>query len=139
MSNLIKHAERELALLGGADDQMQQAMNEHLLKMVALFAEEGHSGFSAGYALGCLKKLLAFEPLTPLTGADDEWNDMSKYSNEPTWQNNRCSRVFKRADGTAYDIDGKVFVEPSGTAFTSGDSHVPVTFPYVPKTEYVEV
>ena len=33
-SNLVLHARAELALLGGADDEMQQAMNEHIIGMV---------------------------------------------------------------------------------------------------------
>lgn len=56
-----------------------------------------------------------------------------------THQNKRCSHVFKDKDGNAYDIDGKVFREPDGCCFTSKDSFVPVTFPYTPKTEYVDV
>lgn len=65
----------------------------------------------------------------------DEWTEAS----EGVFQNRRCSRVFKDAAGSAYDINGKVFVEPNGVGFTSSDSRVPVTFPYVPATEYVNV
>lgn len=138
--SLVEHAKAELALIGSDDgDEMQSAMNSHILTMVGHFAEEGHSGFSASYAIGILEKLLRFEPLTPLTGDDAEWTDMSEYGPEPVWQNKRCSRVFKAADGSAYDIDGKVFREPNGASFTSRDSRVPVTFPYIPKTEYVDV
>jgi hypothetical protein len=38
-----------------------EPINEHLIKMVELFADEGHSGFSAGYAINALTKLLQFE------------------------------------------------------------------------------
>lgn len=137
MSNLLDHAKTELARLRTSTepDEMQDAMDAHILKMVEVFSEEGHSGFSASYATKILEKLLRFEPITPLQGTDDEWNEVR----DGTWQNNRCSHVFKRADGTAYDIQGKVFVESDGCAFTSGDSFVDITFPYVPKTEYVKV
>jgi hypothetical protein len=135
LSNLIKYAERELALLGGADDEMQKAMNAHVLKMVALFADEGHSGFSAAYSIGILERLLRFEPLTPLTGADSEWCEVS----ENVFQNRRCGHVFKGPDGAAYDIDGRIFREPSGACYTNHQSRVPVTFPYTPKREYVDV
>lgn len=135
MSNLVKHAERELALLSdGENDPMQDAMNKHLIGMVKLFAEEGHSGFSASYAVSALEKLLRFEPLKPLTGEADEWLEIQK----GVFQNTRCSHVFKEGD-RAYDTHGKVFVEPNGAAYTSRDSWVDVTFPYTPKTERVQV
>jgi hypothetical protein len=65
------------------------------------------------------------------------------------FQNKRCSHVFKQADrfdGQAYDIDGIIFYDwytdeegnKSKSYFTSADSRVPVTFPYVPTREYKE-
>jgi hypothetical protein len=106
--------------------------------MVKVFEDEGHSGSSAPYVIGILKKVLAFEPVTPLTGADDEWNDLG-YTDEVCFQNRRCSQHFKGADGRAYDINGRVFVEPSGAAYTGSGSRVFVDFPYTPTTEYVKV
>lgn len=139
MSNAETFAIHELSLIGSQDDEMQQAMNEHILKMVRTFAEEGHSGFSAAYAIQALEKLLRFEPLTPLTGADDEWIEVGDHGDDgPCFQNRRCPRIFKDNTG-AYDIDGKVFREPSGACFTSRDSRVYITFPYRPATEYVDV
>lgn len=137
-SNAETYAEAELArLLGDPDgDEMQLVMNKHLVRMVRVFAREGHSGFSAGYAIACLEKLLRFEPLTPLTGEEDEWNDISDMHGEPCWQNRRCGRVFRDATG-AYDIEGKVFVDPDGCSYTSRDSRVYITFPYRPHTEIV--
>lgn len=136
MSNLIKHAERELALLSNEPDEMQTAMNDHILKMVKVFSEEGHSGFSANYAISIIQKLLRFEPLKPLTGEDSEWNDVGNN----TLQNNRCGHVFKDTKtGIAYDIEGKIFQEPDGSRWTSSKSKVDVTFPYTPKSEIVKV
>jgi hypothetical protein len=136
-SGLESWAERELARIG--DDDMQRMMNKHLLRMIRTFSREGHTGFSAGYAVSMLERLLRFEPVTPLTGDDSEWNDISDMSGEPQWQNNRCSRVFRGADGRAYDIDGRVFEEPNGCRFTGRGSRVFVTFPYTPTTIYVPV
>jgi len=139
--SLLSYAERELDLIGmtaANDDEMNRAMREHILRMIKQFSEEGHSGFSASYALSCLKRLLAWEPLSPLTGADDEWSEVG----DGVFQNKRCSRVFKQADrfnGQAYDLDGRVFREPDGACYTSRDSLVPITFPYTPTTEYVDV
>lgn len=148
MSNLLDHAERELSHIGLDDeDGMNKAMCKHILHMVKEFSKEGHSGFSAMYAINCIEKLLRYEPLTPLTGEDWEWNDVSEMHGTTLYQNTRCSHVFKDDDG-AYDIDGKVFKErridrETGeeytTSYTSMDSRVPVVFPYVPKTEYVDM
>lgn len=160
MSNLHHHARAEFRAAGWTDeagnykDEMQQAICEHVLKLLDVFADEGHSGSSAPYAVGVFKKLAMFEPLVPLTGEDWEWSEVS----DGVFQNIRCSRVFKQADrfnGQAYDIDGIVFYESyerpldpdepgyPGTYrgkshYTSRDSMVPITFPYTPTTEYKE-
>lgn len=141
-SNLVQYAEDELSRIGmGADSREEnKMMHDHIIHMVEEFSKEGHSGFSASYALSILKKLLNWEPLTPLTGEPEEWNDVSEASGEPMWQNKRCSRVFKDDTGRAYDIEGKVFTRKGeGGAFTNSDSRVEVAFPYTPKTEYVEL
>ena len=134
--NLMAHADRELPADDG--DEMQALMNQQLREMVLVFSTHGHSGFSAAFARNCLEKLLAFEPLRPLTGEPDEWNEVGP----GVFQNRRCSHVFKQADrfdGQAYDIQGKVFREPDGGCYTNSESMVPVVFPYWPKTEYVDV
>lgn len=134
--NSIMFAKHELSLLRdptGEPDHMQDAIEEHVLKMVRAFSDEGHSGSSASYAIGILEKVLRFEPVTPLTGADDEWNEVG----EGHWQNRRCGHVFKDADGRAYDGNGRVFVDPDGCAYTNRDSRVYITFPYRPVTQYV--
>lgn len=141
-SNLVAFAEAELARLKGDgedDDGMQEAMNKHILRMVRTFSREGHSGFSAGYAVSVLQKLLRYEPLGPITGEDGEWTDISPESGEPMWQNKRCSHVFKDGSGRAYDINGRVFVEADGCAFTGTGSRVYVSFPYTPHREEVAV
>lgn len=140
-SGLETFAERELArLLGDPDgDDMQIEINRHILRMVRTFAREGHSGGGASYAIPILAKLLRYEPLGPITGEDSEWNDIGEMSGEPMWQNNRCSHVFKGADGRAYDIDGRVFVEPNGCAFTGQGSRVWIEFPYTPSRVEIAV
>lgn len=134
-SNLVAHAKAELDLLGMGEnaDDMDKFMRDAVLDIVKKFAEQGHSGFSASYAVSVLSKLLAYEPLSPLTGKDDEWVEVS----EGMWQNKRCSHVFK--DKThAYDIEGKIFRDPDGSTWVNGESHVTVTFPYTPTREYVD-
>lgn len=110
---------------------------ENVLELLRVFVGQGHSGFSAPYCIDLFKKLANWEVLTPLTGEDDEW--INQTALEPgCYQNKRCSHVFKDKSGT-YDIQGKVFIRPDGSAYTSKDSHVSVTFPYTPKTEYINV
>lgn len=136
-SNYLKHLEREWGVVFPEADEMQDLMKRCVIDLTAVFASQGHSGFSAGYATNLLEKVLRFEPLGPLTGAEDEWGE--PYSNDGAQQNKRCGRVFRDADGRAYDIEGRVFVEASGAAYTNRDSRVYVTFPYVPTTERVDV
>jgi len=143
--SLRHHAERELDLIGMAKDgdEMNVAMRNHILHMVDEFADEGHSGSSASYALGLLEKLLAFEPLSPLTGDEHEWNEVGA----DLFQNNRCSHIFKDSKGgRAYDINGIVFYDmvndDEGKEYqscytTQPNSRVWIDFPcYPPKPIY---
>ena len=141
MSNLEMHAKKEMEIAGlfDKDSDYGGMLGDAVMKMIKVFADEGHSGFSAGMAVSVFEKVAKFEPLTPLTGADDEWMDIAEYGDgSMCWQNIRCSHVFKDKDG-AYDIDGRIFREPDGSCFTNFDSRVRVTFPYTPKREYVDV
>jgi hypothetical protein len=135
--SLKEHAEREFAALGwdSTEEGPNKWMRENILELLETFSKQGHSGSSAPYAIGLFEKLARFEPLGPITGADSEWVEVG----EGIWQNARCSHVFKGADGRAYDIDGRIFREPDGSCFTSGDSRVYIEFPYTPKREYVDV
>jgi hypothetical protein len=137
MSNLEDFAKSEMQRAGlfDKDGDYGGMLGDAVMKMIRVFADEGHSGYSAGMAVSIFEKVARFEPLTPLTGADDEWMEVGGDS----WQNVRCSHVFKGADGKAYDIQGKVFREPGGSCYTGYDSRVYVTFPYTPKIEYVDV
>ncbi len=138
---------------GQFTDGMQEMMCEQVMELLDKFSEHGHSGSTAPYAVNLFKQLAMFEPIVPLAGEDWEWNEVS----DNMYQNRRCSHVFKDSkDGQAYDSQGRVFFEwherpldedEEGypgikrykTHFTSRDSRVPVTFPYTPTREYVEV
>lgn len=155
MSNYNSHAWNEFRAAGWVDennnfnDEMQEAICTHVLKLLEVFAEEGHSGSSAPYTIDLFKKLAMYEPVAPLTGEDWEWSNVSEYGgndNGPLFQNKRCGHVFKDSSG-AYDSEGIVWYdwrtdketgEKYKSYFTSRESRVPVTFPYVPKTETKE-
>lgn len=158
--NLLEHAKLEFRAAGWCDEngkfkeETQEWICQDLLKLLEVFGEQGHSGTSAPYLLSLFKTLASWEPIVPLTGEDWEWTDIGEYGDGPTFQNKRCSRVFKESDGSVYDIHGTVFwewaerdlcpdeegypgkSEPYKSYYTCRESHVPVTFPYTPKTEY---
>lgn len=96
-------------------------------------------------ALEVLRKVMLFTPLTPLTGEDDEWNEITEISQRPSFQNRRCSTIFKDTiDGQAYNIDGRVFYEPTyeftdWTGYTGSASKVNVDFPYDASTPPIRV
>lgn len=148
-SNYIEHAFREFQAVGWTDekgkfnDEMQEDICKHVLKLLKIFSREGHSGTSAPYAVDLFKTLALFKPIGPITGEDWEWVEVG----EGVFQNKRCSHVFKDSSG-AYDINGKIFCETHineetgkefKSCYTNKDSRVSVTFPYTPKREYVDV
>lgn len=141
-SILVKFAEDELNIIinkceDKEDKEMQEMISKDMLQVVEIFSQQGHSGFSANYAINLINKLLRFEPISPLTGVDNEWIKLD-YNDDTKYQNKRCSRVFKDADGKAYDIEGKIFSDDGGKSwYTSKDSRVYIKFPYIPKSEKV--
>ena len=135
--NGVAYVQDEVAYMRDGEP-MNEMMADHLVDMARVFSAEGHSGFSASYALSCLKSLLNFEPLRPLTGEESEWSEPLGRE-DGTRQNKRCGRVFMDENGFAYDIDGVVFRDPDGGCWTGRFSRVKVEFPYRPKTVYVDV
>jgi hypothetical protein len=98
MSNLVKHAETELMLIGEDPETIKG-----LLKVVRAFASMGHSGGSASVAAVQLARLLAFENLAPLTDNPREWmlHEPEMWS-PPFWQNIRNSAAFSNDGGRTY-------------------------------------
>lgn len=143
MSNLVDHAKREFIAAGYKQVEQEEPgpnkwIQENVIELLEVFSKQGHSGMSAPFCINMFKKLANFEPLVPLTGQDEEWVEVS----ENIFQNKRCSHVFKqknRFNGQAYDIDGRIFRDPEGSCYTNSNSHIPITFPYTPKREYVDV
>ena len=136
---LVEYAKSELERIGKDEDGMQEVMNRDILEIVEKFSEQGHSGFSASYALSVLERLLRFKPISALTGDESEWNEISNVKDGiTTYQNRRCSSVFKDVDSSGkivniHDIDAIVVSDNGGiTWFSSGEFRKEVTFPYLP-------
>lgn len=130
MSNLEEYAKKELELaFSDEKDGMQDLINDNILELIRTFSKQGHSGMTAPYVLRYFNRLVNWKPILPLTGKDSEWNEI-----EPGWeQNNRCFSVFRKDhdNSTAYDVEGIIFEDESGTRYTSSESRIPVAFPYI--------
>ena len=91
MSNLVEFAQNELnILLKSCTDseslKMQKVMNDDIMEIVKKFASQGHSGFSAQYALNLVTRLLQYKTITHLTGEDEEWVELD-YGDDLAYQN----------------------------------------------------
>ena len=142
MSNILKHAERELSLIGyDGKDAYNNMAKAAIMELLATFANQRHSGFSASYVTDIFNKLARFETLSPLTGENNEWNDVTEMSGDrkTLFQNNRNSAVFKDDTGCYY-INACLWVEDNGNTYANKKSRGYIkSFPFTPKTFYVKV
>jgi hypothetical protein len=112
--SIVAQAKSEMKRAGFPDSEIA-VMGEILDK----FFDTWDSGGAVWAMAPVLQRLIAGQPLTPLTGDDDEWMEVG----EGVFQNVRDSSVFKDPrfhDGKlAYDIDAP-------------DPRAAITFPYEP-------
>lgn len=163
-------AELELELLSKThtDPNDRPIVEEFATEIIALvkkFSESGQSGGSAPYVAHAIsdtiKKLCLHEPITPITGDDDEWNDVSfDYGdNKKHYQNKRCSAIFKDVDDGVerFDyLDALIKKDKDGICwngnfwlsredFLTDDSSLKCkksyikSFPFTPKSFYIDV
>ena len=153
----MTHAEREFEILAQEiPDAIIIPFKKEIIALFNAFWDSGQSFGSAPYFVSAISQavetLIEFKTLTPLTGEDSEWNDITwDDDGEPTFQNNRDSRVFKDGkDGRAYFINAIVFDGDIGGRFTGngsvnysggniGSTQYIKSFPFTPKTFYVDV
>ena len=135
MAGLVEFAEGELNLLlksckDSESLKTQKAVNDDILDIIKLFSSQGHSGFSAGYSLNILKRLLDYKPLSAITGDEDEWEQLN-YSPDLAYQNKRCPSLFRDADGKVYNVEARVFSDDNGhTWYNCKESREYVELPY---------
>lgn len=120
--SIIERAEDELRRVNFGEDDTKV-----MLRILRMFFDQWDSGGAVAAVAPLLPRLIAGKPLSPLTGAADEWMDTSEYGDpDMAAQNVRCSLVFKRLDGSAYFLD------------TQRGVRVPIDFPYWPEGSEVE-
>jgi len=154
--SIIEHAKREFLKLAyepikDCEDDPNKWTQENVLEWLEVVSKQGHSGYSAPYIINLFKKLASQEPASPITCTDDEWDDVSQYGyGNPTFQNNRCSAVFKDGKNTKpYYIDAIVWVDQNGKSFTGNNiktsrneklsSSQTIKLPFEPKRFYIDV
>lgn len=99
-SNLVDHAKRELAIIGEEPEVV-----EAYLKIVRIFADMGHSGASAMFAIPVIEHLLAFKPLSDLTDDPEDWHYHGEEvwgEKDGIWQNRRNGQAFSKDGGKTY-------------------------------------
>lgn len=147
--------ERDSAAKVGHEEDAEYgiACYKSALKAFKSLLEDGHSGMSISITRQILNQLILGEPLSPIIGEDDEWEDVS-YEGMPEgvieeYQNKRMSSLFKyvHEDGTVKysDVQRVTCYESShddiqgGVPFHNGfinriiDEVKPITLPYVPQ------
>lgn len=100
-NNLVKHARRELELLGEEPEFVEGYLN-----VIRAFSDMGHSGGSAMVAIPVINTLLQFKNLKPLTNHPEEWykHEGAGENGTDLWQNKRNSEAFSTDGGRTYQL-----------------------------------
>ena len=108
-SRLYEHAKKELDLAGMFDSQEDAVLAEHIMQLIDLFSDFGHSGSTRDYVVEVFNLLTNWRPLTPLTNDPNEWLKIEYPKPElvyQLWQSKRQSNAFSRDGGeTFYIVD----------------------------------
>lgn len=127
-SNLVKHARYELELVGEEPETIKG-----YLRIIQAFADMGHSGGSAAFAIPVINALLQFKNLVALTDDPGEWIEHApEFSNgvHGIWQSSRNSEAFSTDGGKTYyllserDKDGKNPIHNSAPASVKTEEYL---------------
>lgn len=166
-TNIGRHAQVELDLLSKANTDpdnrpLIEPFRDEIIALCNKFGESGQSGGSYKYTARALsmaiEKLCCFETIVPLTGSDEEWDDITNINDgEPMWQNKRDSRLFKYGDGSVHYIETIVKRTENGTTWSGSfwlskedylqgkterkirNTQKIKNFPFKPKTFFIDV
>lgn len=137
----------EIDLACGNEDEYGKAIYNSAAKAYMSLREDGHTGFSIGITKQILNRMIEHKPLTPLTGADDEWSECVERNDEKgyiCYQNKRYSALFKyvydNGEIQYSDCDQFVceYVNNPKMRFHAGyakkyvEHLYPITMPYIP-------
>ncbi len=150
MSKFIEHAEKEFLLAGypplssELEDGPEKWLQQDTYTLLEFLGSQGHTQASLGLLLSVFNQLVKGLPLTPLEGVGDEWSPSESGDPDMTVHvNNRCGRVLKLQhkdeEPEFVDLEGILYMTPSGDLHRTQQSVVHITFPYSPKTEIVRV
>jgi hypothetical protein len=144
------YAELELDILCKTAKENDRPVVEEfipeILSVVNKFRNSGQSGgsapFTAAIVADCIKKLCLHQPISPITGIDEEWSAEDGFG----YQNIRCSALFKESkDSKPYYLDAIVWQgEDKYDTFTGTIEGIRSrqsikSFPWTPKTFYIDV
>ena len=153
MNNLQEHFQRELDIMRKSVDKDDPLIVEpfvnDIVNILDTFTNENYTGATAPLASVILtqtiKAVLGYQVLSPLTGEDWEWTDISELHGSPLWQNVRDGGVFKDENGECRYSNSIVWVgEDQWDQFVGrineyGSSNIIKEFPFMPKTFYISV
>lgn len=116
-SHLVNHSKTELTKAGlfDKDSDYNGLIGDAVLELIKTFANQGHSGFSAGWVTELFGKLSRYETLTPLT--EDDWYDVTEQGSPngtTLYQSTRNPAAFctdPKDKKTWYHVDGKKLLE----------------------------
>lgn len=157
MTNTQSFAKQELDILAATvPDAIVTPFAKEILSLCEAFGQSGQSGGSAPITASvisqAIKKLMLQEPISDVTGHENEWVDIIEMNDgEPMWQNKRCSALFKYPNGKCSYIDaivwkgekeydtftGHVYIDDKNFELISSSQYV--RFPFKPKTFYIDV
>ena len=103
-SNLARHAWDELnrsGLFTDDGDFYGGMTGRAVMDLVDVFVEQRHSGMSASIVIDILRRVLAFEPLSPLTDDPAEWMEVTG----GLWQSRRQAQAFSQDGGKTYRLN----------------------------------
>lgn len=140
--NEIKQCKKETDYQPGNEDYglMCYDAAERLLDV---FEEQGHSGYSAIVVCSIFERLVKGKPLTPVTDEEDQWRKAYTFKKDPvkSYQHKRMSSLFKYVapDGTVsyYDIDRIRAYDQNSSNFSTThvndivSEYFPIKFPYI--------
>jgi hypothetical protein len=117
--SIIQHARDEMKRVNFNEDEAAA-----VIEVMELFFKHWDSGGAVAVMLPMLVRMMEGKPLTPLSGKQEEWV-IHDFDADCYAQNKRCGTVFRRKDGTSYDI--------------ASGSRVEISFPYYPKDRELDL